>query len=170
MNRKIREPFKDVADLTRFTNSAKSSIISLTTNIEHQIETILAKYFTDNQEDYDLFSSLFYNIRTGITFNKKIEMFKKYLNKVYPEFLKENTNFINSLELLQRLRNNFAHSMNPKGEDKEKLIGKVYFELYYIEEGKLQTKQFSFEQMKDRIEDIEKIRNNLILIYKKLNL
>ena len=109
MNRKIREPFKDVADIRQFTFSAKSNVLSLATNIEHQIETILAKYFTDNQEDYDLFSSLFYNIRTGITFNKKIEMFKKYLNKVYPECLKENTNFINSLELLQRLRNNFAH-------------------------------------------------------------
>ena len=161
-------PFKDANDLKRRTSSMRITIISLATNIEHQIEIILANYFSANSDDHSLFSSLFYPMDMGLTFAIKIKILEKFLKKVDPDFLNKNSDYINSLNRVRKMRNMFAHSMNPTLEDQKKQVGKMYFELDYVEDGIFKTRQFTLDQMIERVNDIEKISKSMAMLHRKL--
>ena len=143
----------------------KSRITSLSTAIETRLEIILADYFTNSFEDYQLFCHLFYPFDIELTFGKKIKIFEKFLNKVYPEYLKQNPDFINSLIRVKKIRNKFAHSINPKKSDLEKVIDKSYFILFYMEDGLPKEEEIPWKYIEERFEDFKSIEGEAIKIY-----
>jgi len=150
-------------------NDTKSTVTSLATNIETQIETILATYFTNDQEDYELFCHLFYPNDVELTFGNKIKIFERFLNKIEPEYLKKKPDLIKALDRVRRLRNKFAHSLNPNTEQLKELVGKPYFILNYVEDGLRREDQFTFKDIEERFKDMNKIVTELIQIFERIN-
>lgn len=136
----------------------KSRIISLATNIESQLDVIMAAYFSKNNDDYQLFCHLFYPIEVGLTFGIKIKIFENFINKIYPDYLEKiNPDLINSLGRVRRLRNKFAHSINPKRVELGEILDKPYFILFYTEDGLMKNEQIMWNDIDDRFKDFENI-------------
>lgn len=144
----------DIKNLRDRINDAKSRFGSLTTNIETQIELVLAQYFAKNKEDYKLFCHLFYPNEIELTFGKKIKIFERFFTKKYPDYLKQNKGFILALTRVRKLRNKFAHSMNPLDNELKQIIDKSYFVLKYFEDGSMKKEQFTWKDLEGRYNDI----------------
>lgn len=139
-------------------HTSKSRFLSISTNIETELEIIMAEYFSRGDlDDYQLFSHLFYGKETELMFRKKIMIFEKFLKKVYPSYLKSNKDFINSLERVRKMRNKFAHHINPRKSDLTSYVGKSHFPLLYMEDGLPKTEVLTYQQIMDRFDDFKKI-------------
>ena len=151
---------KTVAELLNKIHSTESRILSITTNIETELEVIVADYFSKGDfEDYKLFSHLFYGNEAKLTFSQKIKIFEKFLKKVYPSYLKTNKDFINSLERVRKIRNKFAHHINPRQSELNDYVGKDNFPLHYVEDGLPKSEIFSWKVIMERFKDFENILN-----------
>jgi len=165
----IEKKFPDnITQIRDNIDAIKSRIGSLSTLVEHKIEIILADYFTENDKDYFLFCELFYPLEIELTFGKKTKLLEKFLKKINPEYLRKNSDFINSLVRIRKLRNNFAHSINPTNEELRKIVGKSYFELKYIENGVPKTKNFPIKDIDDRFNDCKLAIDELKGLFKEM--
>ncbi|MEX2193162.1 MAG: hypothetical protein WD717_07270 [Nitrosarchaeum sp.] len=157
----MSESFQNESEIYTFITTTKSQILSLCNTIENQLEITLASHFSVVEKDFQLFCSMLYPIDVGLTFGIKTKLFEKLIQQEEPEYLEKNTDFIKSIDRVRRLRNEFAHSMNQPKEKLSKFIGKTYFELDYLELGKLNSKQFMLKDIKERYEDLRNIINEL---------
>lgn len=158
---------KTVDELLDKIHTTKSRMLSLATNIEAQLGVIMADYFSHgNFEDYKLFSHLFYGNEAELTFSQKIKIFEKFLKKIYPSYLRVNKDFINSLERVRKIRNKFAHHINPKKYDLTDFVGKSHFPLNYVEDGIHKSEIFEWNQIMERFNDSEKIIDESMKIMK----
>lgn len=154
---KIKIP-KSEEEIEKRIHASKSRFLSISTNIETELEIIMAEYFSRGDlDDYQLFSHLFYGKETELMFRKKIMIFEKFLNKVYPSYVKSNRDFINSLERVRKLRNKFAHHINPRKVDLTPFVGKSHFPLLYMEDGLPKTEVLTYQDVNDRFDDFSKI-------------
>ncbi len=159
---------QDDKQIRAYIDDTKSRIQSLATSVEHMIEIHIASYFTkSNENDYKFFCELFYPIDVGITFGIKIRLFEKFLKKTDPDFLKKNPDFINSLNRVRTLRNNFAHSINVVDKDLKNFRGKSYFELHYVEDGMRKVKQFPIKEIIQRYIDFKNVVDSLEKLFKE---
>lgn len=148
--------------MKNYINGTRSRFLSVSSNIENQLEIILADYFTRGDfDEYRLFSKLFYGREAELTFSKKILIFKKFLKKIYPEYLEKNTDFINSLERVRKLRNKFAHYILPQSDDLKQYVDKPIFPLFYIDEGILKQEEFPIKDVVARFQDFQKLLGEL---------
>jgi len=149
---------KSEAELNEIINGTKSKFLSVCTSIENQLEIVMADYFSKGDfDDYKLFSKLFYGGDAELTFSQKIKIFEKFLKEVYPEYLKSNTDLINSLNRVRKMRNKFAHYINPGKDVLSKYVGKSIFPLIYIEDGILKDEEFPFKDIVERFHDFSEI-------------
>lgn len=154
---KIKIP-QSVEEIEDRIHTSKSRFLSISTNIEAELEIIMAEYFSRGDlEDYKLFSSLFYGKESELMFRKKIMIFEKFLSNVYPSYLKSNKDFINSLERVRKMRNDFAHHINPRKSDLVSYVGKSHFPLHYMEDGVHKTKILTYHDIMDRFNDFSNI-------------
>jgi len=155
--KKIKIP-KSTEEIQTRIHSSKSRFLSISTNIETELEVIMAEYFSRGDfDDYQLFSHLFYSREAELTFSKKILIFEKFLKKVYPSYLKANKDFIKSLERVRKMRNKFAHHINPRNIDLTDFVGKPHFPLHYMEDGLPKTEILTYQQIMDRFDDFSNI-------------
>jgi len=154
---KIKIP-KTVEEIQDKIHTSKSRFLSISTNIETELEVIMADYFSKGDfDDYKLISHLFYGRDAELTFSKKINIFEKFLKKVYPTYLRTNKDFIKSLERVRKMRNKFAHHINPRAVDLTSFIGKSHFPLHYMEDGLPKTENMTYRQIAERFDDFLKI-------------
>ena len=152
---KIPKSEKEIEDRI---HTSKSRFLSVSTSIEAELEVIMADYFSRGDfDDYQLFSHLFYGKETELMFRKKIMIFEKFLKKVYPSYLKSNKDFINSLERVRKLRNKFAHHINPRKSDLTSYVGKSHFPLHYMEDGLPKTEVLTYQDVANRFDDFSNI-------------
>jgi len=167
LDRKFMSEEDKIKELQERINGSKSRVLSLGTNIETELEIIMADYFTRNLNDYQLFCHIFYPMDVGLTFGIKIKIFESFLKELYPDYLtKENPDFINSLNRVRRLRNKFAHHINPKKSDLVALIDKPYFILFYMEDGLPKYEQMVWKDIEDRFNDFKNIIDETTKIMK----
>ena len=152
----MSKPFRDEAEIYTYINVAKSTILSLSTVVEHLIEVSIASHFSIIDKDYELFCKMFYPKRDGLPFGIKIGLFEKLIEQDEPKYLEKNTGFIKSIRKVKDLRNNFAHAMD-KPKELAKYVGKHHFDLDYLEEGKMLTRQFNIDDIKNTYDEIQHI-------------
>lgn len=138
-------------------HKTKSIVISITTRIEHEIEAILSTKFANSDEDFRKFNVIFFNDDIELTFNDKIKMLERFLKEYHVDFSNEHSDFIKSLHRVRRLRNDFAHSINPEDEDLSKILGKNLIILWSVENGVIKKKEFPIKDLVERIDDSTKI-------------
>lgn len=77
--------------------------------IEHDIAVILTEYFcTEDESKRELF---FAKVVEKLSLQKKKEILIEIVKVDYPRYWEENKEFLNSLQLIQELRNKLAHSI-----------------------------------------------------------
>lgn len=153
----MKKPTSEV-EFREIIHGTRSRFLSIGSLIEHQLELIIADYFTRGDFDESkLFSKLFYGGDAELTFSQKIKIFENFLKEVYPKYLKSNTDFINSLNRVRKMRNKFAHYIDPGKAELSKYVGKSIFPLFYIEDGILKNEKFPFKDIVERLRDFEKI-------------
>lgn len=84
-------------------------------------------------------------------------MFEKFLTTIYPEYLEQNPDFLNSLTRVRKVRNKFAHSVNPQNSTIREFVDKPFFKLMFVEEGSIKHEQIMWNDVKQRYADFEKI-------------
>ncbi len=140
-----------ILDLRKKIQLTSASAIALTSTIEYQMQLTIASQFTDNNEDYKLFSSLFFSPDSGIFFKRIIKILERLLEKKYPQFLKKNPKFIKDLYTIGDYRNKFAHSFIPDNDTLRKIIGKNHFILGYLEGGVITQHKFAWNEIKEKL-------------------
>ena len=108
---------------------------------------------------------MIFHDKNELTFSKKIEMFERFLQKKFPDFLRLQPDFINRLNRIRKLRNRFAHSINLTPGELRKFLGKGYFELGFIEEGVPKHEQVTFKEIIERTRDAESLLHDIDLLY-----
>lgn len=156
---------EDVEEYQKIANSIKSMTLSLATNIEILIEVIISGHYTITDKEWYGFETIFFNDDLELSFSKKIKMLERFLNTLYPETLKENSELINELNRVRRLRNHFAHSVNPNEEELKKIASKRLLTVFYMEEGKEKKFELPFTDMKKRLDDFKNIKKTLNKIF-----
>lgn len=151
---------KETEDYVNRTSKMKSMVITITSRIEYQINLILASRFSTTGEEYEKFSRVFFNNVNELTFSVKIKMLENLLIEYYPEFLKQNIDFIKSLDRVRRLRNTFAHSIDPTLEELNDFTKKQsHMSIFFLEDGDQKNKVLSYDEIMLRIEDCKKINS-----------
>jgi len=148
---------EEIEKLRNEINSTIATVTTLTTNIEAVIQSVIASHFSRSFEDHCLFCHLFFGQDVGIFYAKIIKIFKKFLESLYPDFLKQNPTLMIKLEEVGRYRNKFAHSMTPTDGDLKKLIGKKYFILQFIDRGLEREQQIAWNEIKEKRVSFKKI-------------
>lgn len=83
--------------------------------IEHELAKLLTEYFCNyNKEKQELF---FENIAEEFTLEKKKVLIFKIVQKDYPEYWKDNKNFLTRLDKIQSFRNKLANSIVDVSEE-----------------------------------------------------
>ena len=157
----MTKPFRDEAEIYQFILVAKSTILSLSSVVENQLEVILSSHFSVSQDDFDLFGKMFFPKTDGLPFGNKIGIFEKLLNEEEPTYLQTNPDFLKSIRRIKDLRNNFAHAMDQEKKRLKKYVGKKHFDLDYLEEGKMLSKQFTIDDIKERYDEARNITKEL---------
>jgi len=152
---------KEVDEYKKMVNTTKSITLSLSTNIEILIEVIISGHYTITNKEWYAFEKIFFNEDLELSFSKKIKMLERFLKTLYPEVLKENSELINELNRVRRLRNHFAHSVNPDAEELKNIVSKRVLTLFYMEEGREKTFEISFKDIQKRIDDFKNIKDTL---------
>ena len=152
---------EEVENYLKAANTVKSTTISLATNVEVLIELIISGYYTITDKEYFGFAKIFFNDDLELSFYKKIKMLERFLSSFYPEVLKENSELINQLNRVRKLRNHFAHSVNPNEEELKKIASKRLLTLFYVEEGREKKLEVPFADITQRLDDFNKIKNTL---------
>jgi len=157
----MAKPFRDEAEIYTYILNAKSSILSLASTVEHQLELIIASHFSITDKDYDLFCKMLYPNSIGLTFGIKIGLYEILLKSEEPKYLVQNPDFIKSIRRIKELRNHFAHAMNQPKKALKNFVGKKHFELDYLVEGRMLTRQFTIDDIKNRYDELNNIVNEL---------
>jgi hypothetical protein len=100
---------------------------------------------------------VFFNNQNQLTFDIKIKMFERFLNRNFPDIIKNDPDFINRLHRVRKLRNKFAHSIRIPEEELKSFLDKSFFELDFIEEGNTKREQFTWNDIKSRLNDLEQL-------------
>jgi len=156
---------KKLEQLVNLIHEQKSHITSISASLEHSIDMIIGEYYTIDDQDYQDFANIVFHNDNELSFHKKIKMVERFLNKRFPEYLKENPEFIQRLDRIRRLRNKFAHAINLTTEEMKKFVGKSYFELGFIEDGIPKMEQFTFKDLEERLQDGRKLVDSITEIF-----
>jgi len=159
----------DTQKLIHTINTVKSKINSLASRLEHMIELVIGGYYSQDDQDYKDSSYIIFHDDNELSFHKKIKMLERFLERKFPQFLKDNSDLINRMNRVRKLRNKFAHSINLSNEDHKQFVGKPYFELVYIEEGATKHEQFTWEDIRLRIQDFESLLNSIEILFSELD-
>ena len=108
-----------------------------------------------------MFCHLFFEPDVGIFYGKIIKIFTKFLQSVYPDFVKDNPTLIPKLEEVGRYRNKFAHSMIPIDNNLKKIIGKKYFILDINDRGLPKQEKYAWNEINKKKESFQKIHEIL---------
>ena len=97
-------------------NRSKSEILSNASALDGIIGNHLSYIFTFNDEDKKKFHEIFFE--PFVSFNTKISQYRKFLELFIPDILgnQQLRTIFNDLDYFKRIRNIFAHSMNPLRE------------------------------------------------------
>jgi hypothetical protein len=146
-----------VEELRSRIDGIKSMILSLSVRLEHGIEISIGQYYAKTEKNYRNFSYVFFNNQNQLTFDIKIKMFERFLNRNFPDIIKNDPDFINRLHRVRKLRNKFAHSIRIPEEELKSFLDKSFFELDFIEEGNTKREQFTWNDIKSRLNDLEQL-------------
>jgi len=149
-------------------DSIKSGFISLATTSENMISLTFSEHYCLSPQQAKEFQSIFFSDDLQISFHDKIIMLEKFLNKNYPDFLKNNPELINKLNRIRKLRNNFAHSFEPKPDRLKKLMENEILELEYLEDGIIKKHSYPFTEIQERTNDSKDVHNILVKLYEKI--
>jgi hypothetical protein len=150
-------------------NEIKSKHISICTNIEAQLEMILLDYFVFSDEDRDKAHQIFFgDDAIAMTFRMKIAMVCRILREIekvpnYDE--KAIKEYELALDRVRRMRNRFAHSINPPNDEILKIQDKQLIRVFMFEKGQPVTKDYSITEIDGRYNDNVEIQNKTIEIH-----
>ena len=148
-------------------NQIKSNILSYASLLEKLIESQMSERFTFNDDDEKKFHSLFFSNK-DFTFSMKIDLLEKYLEKFEPDFSNIRTDFVNALHRIRRIRNDFAHGINPTPEQLNQFATRNSITIFTYDDYTLGEKEYPFELIEARFNDFDYIRNMMLVSWAKI--
>lgn len=136
----------------------RSNILSQVTNFENLIKQNLASRFAHEPDDIKKFNRIFLEANR-LPFNSLLELYKQYLKEYEPGQIKENSEYLQTLNELKSIRNEFAHGGNALDWDVEKIEFKdaPAIKLLLNKKGKLIWVEYStleIQKLNDRITNL----------------
>ena len=123
--------------------------------------------FSFNKQDKIKFHQIFFETNK-LLFYGKIELYKQFLKGYEPEWLNQNPDFFEKLEEIKKIRNDFAHGMNPS-EDDLKIDDKLPAVLLYTyKKGRLETIEYTVEEISEIGKKMDRIIELLKIVYSKV--
>ncbi|GEM_PF-3668333 len=96
----------------KHTHYVRSNILSQVAILEMEMKELLSIRFSNSIDDIKKFKRIFLETNR-LPFNALIELYKQYLNEYEPEWMEKNKDFLQIVNELKELRNEFAHGINP---------------------------------------------------------
>lgn len=145
----------------------KNNILSQVTIIDNLIGSQMAERFTFSEDDQVKFHKIFFEANK-ISFHAKIELYKQFLKEYEAEWLSTVPDFFDSLAYLKKIRNNFAHSMNPMQIELEQKEYLPYVLMYAYKDSQLIPIEYSKEEILEISDKIFQIKDLMLRVLSKI--
>lgn len=148
-------------------NRSKSEIISSASALDGLVGNHLSFIFTFNDEDKKKFHEIFFE--PFVSFNTKISQYRKFLELFIPNILEnpQLRDIFNDLNYFKRIRNIFAHSMNPIYEVElrnTEFINMPFTKVYKWENSEMVAYEYSEQEIQEIERRLLTLKQLLMLI------
>jgi len=152
-------------------NRSKSEILSSVSALDGIIGNHLSFIFTFNDEDKKKFHEIFFE--PFVSFNTKIAQYRKFLELFIPDILEnpQLRNIFNDLDYFKKIRNIFAHSMNPIRDfelKNKEFVDMPFTKVYKWENSETIAYEYSEEEIKEIEQKLITLKQLLLLIDNRL--
>ena len=162
---------EEIEEWVRQNDRQRSHVITICTDIDHQIGNLLSSRFTFTFKDKSKFHKIFFESKF-VSFDTKIAMFQNFLNLYEKEWFSktEIANIFKLLGTFQKIRNKFAHCMEPTFSELTDTpkIKMPYCLIYQYEDAMMKGFERSEKQMKTFDKEMEKLKMLLLVVDTKI--
>jgi len=158
---------QEIQDWLNNLNGIKSRVLSTVSVIDNLIGAQMAERFSFNIDDEAKFHRIFFET-LKISFHAKIEMYKQFLKEYEKEWLDKVPDFFQILEDLKKIRNNFAHSMNPSRMELENREHLPDVLMYNYKSSEMVILEYSKDEIREIEKKMERIRELMLTVMAKI--